>query len=161
MTAVTAEQLATSEIKSIVLGVQSIFSSLIGEKPELDSERPVDEVMTCNGVIASISLVGDVDWALLIYLSETTAPALAERFTGFPIPFDSDDMGDAIGELANLTAGEVKVELDHVGIKANISLPQVFRGQGIEVLSLGLQDPTLLVFGTSCGPVSIAVATKS
>lgn len=161
MTAATAEQLARPDLRCIVLGVQGILNSLIGETPELDSEQPVEDVMTCNGVIASISLVGDVDWALMIHLSETTAPALAERFTGFPIPFESDDMGDAIGELANLIAGEVKVELDHVGIKANISLPQVFRGEGIEVLSLGLHDPLLLVFTTSCGPLSISVASKS
>jgi chemotaxis protein CheX len=159
VTSVTAEQLAGTEAKCVVAAVHSIFASLIAETPPLRSSEVVDDVMTCNGVIGSISLVGGVEWSLMIYLSAATAPLLAERFTGFEIPFDSADMGDAVGELANLLAGELKVELDHVGIKANISLPQVFRGRGMEVLSLAQQEPMLFIFDSSCGPISLAIVS--
>lgn len=160
MTSVTTDQLARSEVKAVVAAVEAIFSTIISETPALESGYPTDEIMTCNGIIGSISLVGGVEWSVLVYLDEETAPKLAERFTGFEIPYASEDMGDTIGELANLLAGEIKVELDRVGIKANISLPQVYRGRGIEVLAPGHTEPLLFVFSSSCGPISLAVLSS-
>ena len=56
------------------------------------------------------------------------------QFAGFEIPFDSPDMGDAVGELANIFAGEVKGQLDSRGVRCDISLPTVLRGGQLEVL---------------------------
>jgi len=52
------------------------------------------------------------------------------------VPFESSDMGDAIGELANVIAGSVKARLDQRGAKANISLPTVLRGSAVESVHL-------------------------
>lgn len=95
-----------------------------------------DEVNTdTDGVIiALISLVGDVGWSVFISLPRTTAEAVAGHFAGFEIPFDSDDMGDAIGEVTNIFAGQIKALLDSKGVAADISLPSVMRADGLEVL---------------------------
>ncbi len=85
-------------------------------------------------MIGIISLLGDVDWVLFLGLPRDTAIALAAKFAGFEIPFEGEDMGDAIGELANIFAGQVKATLDTRGVKAEISLPTVIRAQGLEVL---------------------------
>lgn len=159
MTTVTSEQLTDSQAQCVISAVQITFESIIGEKMELCGEPLPTDIMTCNGVIGLLSLVGDVDWAMMVHLPEATAPALAERFTGFAIPFDSEDMGDTIGELGNLLAGEMKVELHGIGVEANISLPQVFRGRGIEVLSMSGHEATQFVFNSSCGPISVSIAS--
>ena len=46
-----------------------------------------------------ISVLGDVDWAVFLGLPKATAEAVTEKFAGFAIPFDSNGMGDAVGEL--------------------------------------------------------------
>ena len=84
-------------------------------------------------VIATISLIGGVDWSLYLGLPRETAVAAAKAFAGFDIPFDSDDMGDAAGELANLVAGDTKIKLHERGLKVEISLPNVMRGSNISV----------------------------
>lgn len=160
MAPVVLEQLGDTRFQCVVDGVQSILASIIGESGTPRLAATGDECGTCNGVISVISLVGAVEWALMFNLSETTAPRVAERFTGFPIPFASADMGDAMGELANLLAGEIKVELDRVGVKANISLPQVFRGSQIEVLQLDRVNPVVIIFETSLGPIFAAIASS-
>ncbi len=68
-------------------------------------------------------------------LSERAAVSLAKRFAGFEIPFESEDMGDAIGELTNMLAGQIKLNLDQKGVSAEISLPSVIRAQDITVLT--------------------------
>jgi CheY-specific phosphatase CheX len=93
-------------------------------------------------VVGVISYSGTLAWSFALILPEKTAKALAEKFAGFPIPFESSDMGDVIGEMANVIAGDISARLDAKGIVAQMSLPSVTRGHDMELfLPPGL--PTL------------------
>jgi chemotaxis protein CheX len=87
-----------------------------------------------DAIIGVISLAGDVEWSLFLGLPSETAVAAGFKFAGFEIPFDSADMGDAVGELTNMLAGQVKMNLDQKGINADISLPSVIRAENMTVL---------------------------
>jgi chemotaxis protein CheX len=109
-----------------------IFEATCGVKlEEFDGEI---DLSTESVIIGIISLVGDVEWSVFFGLPSDTAEAAAAKFAGFEIPFDSPDMGDAIGELTNMLAGQVKLNLDQKGVKAEISLPSVIRAQNMTVL---------------------------
>lgn len=149
----------TSEhVGCVVDAASSTLEWIAGDSLEYGGEARIEEVLRCEGIIGCISLVGDIEWSLVLSLPKQTATGLAEGFAGFPVPFDSPDMGDAIGELSNLIAGEVKVQLDSIGIAADISLPQVFRGTAIDVLQLPHVPGRVLTFSTSAGPMWIAIA---
>ena len=109
------------------------FQSICGVTPQVvpcPQEEPGGDM-----VLAVISLVGQVEWSVFLGLPQTTAVAAAAKFAGFPIPFDSPDMGDAIGELTNILAGQVKAILDKRGVKVEISLPSVMRAANLQVLN--------------------------
>jgi chemotaxis protein CheX len=108
------------------------FSSIFGAEPELSdaSESPA----ACACVVGIISFVCDNTWSLALVVPERTAPMMAEKFAGFPIAFDAADMTDAIGELANVLAGEVIAQLDRRGIQARMSLPITLRGIDVETV---------------------------
>lgn len=150
--------ISSERVRCVVNAVASTMSWVAGEEPKLQGESPVETCLRCEGVVGCISLVGDVDWSLVLSLPRATASELAGRFAGFEIPFDGPDMGDAVGEMANLIAGEVKVQLDGIGLACEISLPQVFRGEIIEVLQLPHLPSKLLSFNCSAGPLWIAIA---
>jgi CheY-specific phosphatase CheX len=59
---------------------------------------------------------------------------VARRFAGGGIAPDDVDVGDAIGELTNIVAGQVKVLLNKNGINVNVSLPTVVKASGLETL---------------------------
>jgi chemotaxis protein CheX len=86
-------------------------------------------------ILSVISIIGDVEWSLFMGLPKTTATAVAAKFAGFDIPFDSPDMGDAIGELTNILAGQTKAMLDRRGVKAEIGLPSVMRADNLQVIA--------------------------
>lgn len=111
------------------------FAAICGVEPEFHGTREIEDPVA--GVIGIISLMGENSWSLMLGLPPDTAVALAQQFAGFEIPFDSEDMGDAVGELVNILAGDIAARLDTSGIKAQVSLPTVTRGGDIELLRSG------------------------
>ncbi len=108
--------------------VASTFSAFCGEPPLFsDTGEPASESV----IVGIISLMGERPWTMMMSLPCQTAEALALVFVGMEIPFDSDDMGDVVGELTNILAGSVLAKLEGVGISAEMSLPTVMRGNGM------------------------------
>jgi CheY-specific phosphatase CheX len=87
-----------------------------------------------TAVMAVMSFFGDPVWSFALILPEATAVAAAQGFAGFEIPFDSPDMGDMVGEMANVMAGDVVARLEKARVKAQMSLPTVARGHDVELL---------------------------
>jgi CheY-specific phosphatase CheX len=109
--------------------------SVIGQACGVELTPTDEENMWREGaVIGVISIMGDVDWSVFLGLPRDTAEILTEKFAGFEIPFDSEDMGDAVGELTNILAGNVKSRLAEKGVRTNISLPNVLRAENLQVL---------------------------
>jgi CheY-specific phosphatase CheX len=80
-----------------------------------------------------------------------TAISLAKTFEGFEIPFESADMGDAVGELTNVLAGSVTAHMENAGFKVQMSLPTAARGTDVELLLGGGLPSTFMPFTTPNG----------
>jgi chemotaxis protein CheX len=109
---------------------EATFTSICGGPvtPVADAAAPGGA-----GIIGIISFLGDVNWSFSFGLPRETALALAVKFAGFDISFDSPDMTDVIGELANVVAGDIVAQLDARRVKSQMSLPMVARGSDVEV----------------------------
>jgi chemotaxis protein CheX len=127
---------------------------------QLKSQQDDGTLSDDGAIIAFISLVGDVEWSIFLGLTRQSACALAERFAGFEIPFESDDMGDAIGELSNILAGEVKARLDKKAAKVEISLPSVIRAESLCVLKQRGVSMSKACFDSSMGTLWTGLITQ-
>lgn len=81
-----------------------------------------------EGIFGSISFTGDRVWSLTLGVPRSTAIALGPIFAGFDVPFESEDMGDMVGELTNVLAGVVIAELAKEQFHAQMAFPSVARG---------------------------------
>ncbi len=119
--------------------VASIFNTIFGAVPEYDGDDNSKNVG--DGVVGVISFVGDASWILMLALPKDSAETLAEKFCGFAVDYDCPDMGDVIGELANVMAGDIVARMGVEGVKVAMSLPTVLRGQNVEpFMPKGLPD---------------------
>ncbi len=129
-----------------------ILSTACGITANLCEEHPED--ICKDGIIISvISVMGDVEWSIYLGLPKNTAVSIANKFAGFDIPFDSEDMGDAIGEVANILAGNVKNILDKRGVHVEISLPSVIRADGLHILKKRDSHSMRFCFNSPIGPL--------
>jgi CheY-specific phosphatase CheX len=97
-------------------------------------EHPDDLSQPSAGIMSTIAFMGDQPWSFSLVLPHHTAMALARAFAGFDIPAESPDMGDVVGEVVNVIAGGICARLDAKGIKVQMSLPTVVRGENVSVL---------------------------
>jgi CheY-specific phosphatase CheX len=117
-------------------------------------------VVNSGAMLVVISLVGDVSWSVFLGIPRETAVQLAAKFAGFEIPFDSADMGDAVGELGNMFGGDVKAKLDAMGVRAEISLPSVTRGEALHMLFPNESPVEQYTFTTTSGKLLAGVSAK-
>jgi len=132
---VTAVSLPSAVAEGVQEAVENTFLSICGVRPVLGKDEGLPE--SCTGVVGIISFLGQPSWTFSLGIPQETAPALVQQFAGFEIPFDSQDMCDVIGELANVIAGDIIAQLDRHRLKVQMSLPMVVRGSDVEVLTLG------------------------
>ena len=79
-----------------------------------------------------ISFVGDINWSFVLALPKDSAEELAEKFAGFRIEFESEDISDVVGELTNVIAGVISGNMEREGFDVQLSLPTVLRGDDYE-----------------------------
>ncbi len=136
--------------------VTTIFKSTCG----VQLQQIENDGISSEGIIvAVISLIGDLEWTIYLGLPGETAVAAVSKFAGFEVPFDSEDMGDAVGELANILAGEAKANLDRRGVKVELSLPSVIRAENMEVLVQRNSTAKKTCFESELGKLWTGLAT--
>lgn len=113
-------------------GVESVFGMIFGDGPKYDGAEVEKHIG--DGVVGIISFVGDLHWLLMVAFPRTSAENLISKFTGFEIKYDDPDMGDGVGELANMLGGDMVSRLAKMGIKVAVSLPSILRGHDVEPL---------------------------
>ncbi|KMP12447.1 hypothetical protein UZ36_00900 [Candidatus Nitromaritima sp. SCGC AAA799-C22] len=122
-----------AELSDCVKGsVESIFATIVGDQPSYQGDG--NGIKVGDGVVGIISFVGDVTWLLMLALPKQSACNISSKFTGFEVDYDSPDMGDVVGELANCLAGDIVARLGKDDIKVAMSLPTIMRGHDVEPL---------------------------
>ena len=143
-------------VDSLNEAVKATFDTILGERPKACGS--VDTSVTCSGLIGIIAVIGDVSWSVSLGFPEDTAMRMAEQFAGFEIEFDSADMGDVIGELANVLAGDVVARLDALGVRVQMSLPSVARVSEFHILKPGAVESLLFKYLSSQGEFVVGLA---
>ena len=87
-----------------------------------------------DAVYGLFTLSGDVLWSLALGLDGPAAEDVATRFAGFPITLDHPELGDAIGEITNITAGLLRRLLVARGLTTTVSLSSVLSAKGLRFL---------------------------
>jgi len=95
-------------------------------------------------IAAIIGFSGGIRGAVVISMKKTLIIKLTDKLTGVQHNEIDDDAVDAIGEIVNIIAGNIKREVPD-GEKIEISLPTVIKGRGSSFSWPGRQSRTLCI----------------
>lgn len=124
------ETIPESIVELVKESVINTFASICGTTPEyIESNGPEKPL---NGIIGNIAVFNPHHTlSLMLVIPKETAISLSEAFIGMEIPFESDDMGDLVGEISNILAGDVAAAIEKIGFRGQSSLPTATRGSDL------------------------------
>ncbi len=124
------EQIPEELVEKVEESVLNTFGSIIGEELEYIEYENGDKPL--NGIIGNIAVFNtEHTLSLMLAIPKDTALYFSEVFIGMELPFESDDMGDLVGEISNILAGDVAANVEKVGFRGQSSLPTATRGSDL------------------------------
>ncbi len=107
-------------------------------------------------VSAVVGFSGDATGCVVLCFPISTAVKAASAFAGVELTKDHEDFPDALGELANIVAGQAKAQLEEFNIR--ISLPNVIFGTAHSVQQSKQRPRLTIPCGSSLGRFTVEVA---
>ena len=140
-----------------VKAVRQLFATMV--RTDVTIGRPYAKTndACAYDVSGVIAFTGELVGAMSISLSRPAATRLVEAFVGTAPHPESADFADAIGELANMIAGQAKCQL---AMRAAIGLPCVVIGQGHSIKPTADVPCVVIPCQTTGGAFAVEVGVR-
>jgi len=142
-------------INPFLKALNSTFSTMLQcetRRGEMALTEVGEQKFPISGVIG---LSGQAVGTVVINLSEEVALKGASAMLMMEMTELNADVLDAVGEIANMIAGQAKAELEQYDL--SVSLPNVITGEGHEVCFPSSTQPLAVAFDTDFGPLQLVV----
>ena len=147
--------------KNITDATKEIFETMI--MLDITPGDPLTESVksfTCS-VSGVIGLAGSCQGMLAIHTPDTVAKAITSSFLGMDVDEVNDDVTDAIGELANMLAGNIKMVLDGAGKDVTLSIPSCIHGDEYSMDCVADADWVVVPFTLEAGSFLVELQLKT
>lgn len=144
-------------IVPFVNSVRAVFSTMVGVQTTVGRPTLKSHPSPSYHVSGIIGFSGDVVGSVVVSFQRDAAVKLASAFAGVELTPDSPEFADAIGELANMIAGNAKKDL---GGAANITTPNVIIGPNHSVARLSGVPCLVIPVSSPAGDFAVEVNIK-
>lgn len=129
--------------QEIISGCKEVFSTML--MVELDPEDAVieEKVDIKSNITSMIGLGGGLKGLLAVHCPSKVAKDVTSGFLGMEVEELDDDVKDAIGEIANMVAGNLKISFTGVDVNVELAIPTTIVGDSFYVS--GIADSTRVV----------------
>ncbi len=141
--------------KHMIDSAKEIFSTMVMMEIEVAGDLLKETAPLFDSISGVIGLVGTHKGVLAIHLPQNVAMAVTGSFLGMDVEEVNEDVEDAVGELANMLAGDVKTALAANGRDIDISLPTVIAGREYDFQPTGEAERIIIPFSCSAGNFSV------
>ncbi|MBV5341290.1 MAG: PAS domain-containing protein [Deltaproteobacteria bacterium] len=146
-------KVVSSHLAMLAVWVFETMTQLKPEALEMDSVLPAEFF---NSVSATVNFVGTYSGSVSIHCPAPLAGVLAGYMSGQESVGEQKDIPDAMGELASVIAGEIKLGLSVGGLDIQLSTPEVVSGQHYALSAMGHRQVTIN-FKVNGEPIYIAL----
>jgi chemotaxis protein CheX len=147
--------------KSITDATTEIFETMI--MLDISAGDPLKDKINnfkCS-VSGVIGLAGSCKGMLAIHLPDKVAMAITGSFLGMDVTEVDDDVTDAIGELANMVAGNIKMILDEAGNNVTVSIPSCVHGDEYTMDTVSDSERVVIPFDIESGQFLVELQIKN
>ena len=143
-------------VKPLLEATQNTFAMMLQQNVRFSAPTASSDPSAHIVVSAVIGLSGDITGAVAVRFATPVALAVAKKFSGIDVALGSEDLTDAIGEIANMIAGSAKSEF--TGFDVSISCPTVISGEGHTIQSTSDSTCVSIPCKTDLGEFTVEIA---
>lgn len=143
-------------INPFIAAVKHVFKTMMSTDIMISKPRLKAPDEGNSDVSAVIGFSGDAAGCVILCFRTDSAVKTASKFSGAPLTPQSPDFSDALGELANMVAGQAKAQFE--GLSVSISLPSVIIGAEHEVLQSKVTPRLVIPCDSEFGRFAVEVA---
>jgi chemotaxis protein CheX len=114
-----------------------------------------------SGITAMVGLAGALCGMITIRCSSNTAIKLASKMAGDEAAKDPNIVGDAMGELCNMVAGNFKAKVTSLADHCMLSVPTVISGDNYVMQAAEPSESLQLALNLDNSPIWISLITQS
>ncbi len=129
-------------INPFIGAIENVFATMLDTEILVTKPRIKERDELSADVSALIGFSGEATGSVALCFSTTAGLKTAGKFAGLDLTEQSPEFADALGELANMVAGQAKSKLE--GLNISISLPRVIIGHELRLLDSS-QNPVLVL----------------
>ena len=141
------------------LSAREVFDIMLGTRLQpFESSADESTALANDGEFtALVGLAGSLCGVLSIRCSEQAARIMASKMLGMPPEEVDNDSWDALGEIANMIAGNFKGKLSGVGNHCMLSVPTIIVGSDYETRSLAASNMIEAIFDFEQTPLLVTL----
>lgn len=145
--------LTTDFIKPVVEAAHAVFVKMLQVSPRRTELTAIHVMTPGHEVTAIVNVAGKAEGTVALSFSRSAALAVLARLVGEESTIIGPQVCDAVGELANMVAGNAKSKL--ADLELTLSIPTVIFGRNRIVRYPRGVVPMRLAFDSSLGPFSV------
>ena len=132
--------------QEIAAGVKDVFSTML--MVELKNEEVLENQQCTieSNLTSMLGLGGGIRGMLAIHCPASVAKGITGSFLGLEVETLDEDVKDAIGEIANMVAGNLKVSLAKQNIDVELAIPTSIVGDSFVISGMAEANRVIVTF---------------
>ncbi len=141
--------------EEIIAGIKEVFSTML--MVDLQAEEVIEngDCEINSNLTSMIGLGGGIRGMLAIHCPADVARGITSGLLGMEIQELDEDVKDAVGEVANMVAGNLKVSYAKNGIDIELAIPTSIVGDSFAVSGMADANRVIAVMKAPEGPLWI------
>jgi len=132
--------------RHVIDATKEVFSTMV--MMELEDSFPLVEPVNhfhCS-VTGMVGMAGTYTGILSIHCPQSFALRITSNMLGMEVEEVGEDVNDALGEIANMLGGYIKMVLSKGGMDINLSIPTVISGEEYTINAMSDSDCVIVPF---------------
>ena len=119
--------------QEIISATQEVFSSMLMMEVAGEDISNLGRSEIRSNMTSMIGLGGGIRGILAVHCPGDVAKAITGGFLGMEVEELDEDVKDAIGEIANMVAGNLKIAYGGCGVNVELAIPTSVVGEGFRL----------------------------
>lgn len=133
-------------LKELVDSTVEVFTKMISIKLDPNPAQTGEAALGHCQIMAMVGLAGKSSGIVSVHCSPRMAITITSNMLGMEISEVGDDVKDAIGEVANMVAGNFKTRMSRNGQMFDLSVPTVIVGENYTTKTMTDAPSVILEF---------------